>query len=56
MKSFRENKLRDEFIAKLSAFQNNKHIGGIDIKALWRWVRDLVKLNNSQSFKHNEVG
>jgi hypothetical protein len=54
MRSIRENKLRDEFISKLSQIYNNKP-GQVDIKILWKWIKDLIKFNNNQSFKKNEV-
>jgi hypothetical protein len=56
MKSFKENEIKDEFITKLSEIYNNQlNIRNVDFKTLWRWVKDLIKSKNNQSFKHNEV-
>jgi hypothetical protein len=56
MKSFKENKIRDEFVTKLSEiYINQNNTLNVDMKTLWRWVKDLIKSKNNQSMKINEV-
>ena len=63
-RSFRSNKLRDEFIEKLSSIysslvgdQNTQK----DIKILWRWVKELIQskkdslINESRSYVKNNI-
>jgi hypothetical protein len=71
MKSFKENKLRDEFISKISDIFNNLSGGNSktrpDIKTLWRWIKTLIKregynnqntvtlTNNSRRYNNNDT-
>ena len=58
-RSFRSNKLRDEFIDKLSSIYSSL-VGDPntqkDIKILWRWVKELIQskkdslINESRSY------
>lgn len=59
MSNFKTNKIRDEFVDKVSGVYltliGNEGKNYVDVKILWRWVKDLIQYKKVQESNNSLI-